>query len=943
MSMLDHALAYAARGWPVFPCDGGTKRPLTPAETSPGAKDGGYHLATTNEVQIRAWWKRWPHAMIGVPTGSVVGAWVLDLDARKAGVPVGALRAAVEAAIGEVLPDVPVTATPGGEHLWFALPALVDGQPVEVGNRANVIRKDIDVRGDGTGYVIVPPSARRGAQAQRDGVEGAAYAWRPAPDRLGFADPDTGEVWQGTDFQPAPEALLRLVCRMDPSPSGDTFLPSPSGDGVGSRYGNSHDGPAAPAGAPDDPREDARRKFALSALDLELRALSNAAKGSRGDTLNRVGFALGQIVGAGYLTRATVEAGIWSALASNGLVATDGQRRCADTIKRSIEDGMREPRDMSGVGQKAGSARPRSPREDRPAGPAAPRGAAHRGSRGSRDVPSPSSGGAGGADVPPSGPLPEDEEPDPAAVAELVDEPQNDTGNGRRLLKHYGKRMLMVRDVGPHVWAGTHWEPLGGKEAFMRLAQRTAEHIALEAEHIFPSKRDALLIEKAEELAAGDPDDLGEADKKIIADADKALIRLSKRRGDRRKFAISCGNANRLKAMIDMAAPHHTVAPDALDVDPYAINLLNGTLRMVPQVSEEWDPDAPAEQPRKIRVTRWAMRLDDHDPADRIAKVMPVAWDKAATCPKFLAFMEMVQPRADMRRFLQTFYGYGLMGLTAVQAFVFHYGHGANGKSTFMETMARLQGPYGRMLPAEALTGDSQRRSDQATPEFARLPGARMVRCAELPRGQGFRESTLKMLTGGEPILVRHLNEGFFEFKPIFKVTGSGNDKPAIGGVDEGIWRRMKLVPWAVTIPESERREMEEVLAEFAAEAPGILNWLIEGALAYLHDGMVVPHEIRAATDEYRHEMDPVGEFLKACVEECPGEKVTARTLYTVYTDWCHENSVKPFAEKGFAGIMGQKGIKKEALRVRKYSDIKIVYWPKDVEEQEQYPKGYGG
>src|SRR5690606_28494486 len=159
------------------------------------------------------------------------------------------------------------------------------------------------------------------------------------------------------------------------------------------------------------------------------------------------------------------------------------------------------------------------------------------------------------------------------------------------------------------------------------------------------------------------------------------------------------------------------------------------------------------------------------------------------------------------------------------QVFVYNYGLGANGKSTFMEALARLMGPYAQVLPPEAITGDLQRRGDQATPEFARLPGARMVRCAELPRGQGIKESVLKMLTGGEPILVRHLHARFFEFTPTFKAIGSGNDRPPIAGVDEGIWRRMKLVPWEVTIPPKERRPMAKVLAEFEAERPGILNW----------------------------------------------------------------------------------------------------------------------
>jgi len=889
MSMLEHALAYAARGWPVFPCHPNDKRPLV---KSPNKGEGGYKLASTDPEQIRRWWRSWPDAMIGVPTGQAVGAVVLDVDPKDGDTP-GAVLARICAIIGEKLPPAPMTRTPrGGLHLWFAI-----SKDVQVGNRGGII-PGVDVRGEGTGYVVLPPSVRRGPKAAKEGCDGVAYRWEEDAGLDDFAPPA------------ASEALLRFFTeKTDQSPrSGDAPL-------------SSAPQPHRPA---DDPRADAVRKFVLSAFDAEIRKVETAPAGQRNIQLNNSAIALGQLVAAGALAQGSVAAALEQAAAASGLAKDDGLRSVRATIESGMRLGLSQPRDLSGVGARAASRAARHP--------AAPQGEQSSGSRGSRGG-SPASGGGGGG--PPEDAPPADDSPSEGPPAErlalLAEEPQNDTGNGRRLLAHFGAQMLMVRDVGPHYWAGTHWEPIGGREAFLRFAQQTAEYIALEAEHLHPSRAHWRILQDAQAIETVAFDELTVDQKQLRVRAEKIEEALGKRRGERKKFAISCGNSNRLKGMIDQAAPHHTVAPDALDVDPYAVNLLNGTLRFhVVRETEEWDPDAPAEQPKKIYRRHWAARLDPHDPADRIAKLMPVAWDPKATCPKFMAFIEMVQPRQDMRTFLRDFYGYGLLGLTAVQAFVFHYGHGANGKSTFMELIARLQGPYGRMLPAEALTGDSQRRSDQATPEFARLPGARMVRCAELPRGQGFRESTLKMLTGGEPILVRHLNEGFFEFKPIFKVTGSGNDKPSIGGVDEGIWRRMKLVPWEVTIPEAERRDMELVLGEFLDEAPGILNWLIEGALAYLHDGLIVPGEIRQATEAYRDEMDPVGEFLKACIESAPGEEVAARLLYDTYTAWCRDNSVRPFSEKGFASIMLQKGYHKKELRIRKYCDIRILYSPED-------------
>ena len=460
--------------------------------------------------------------------------------------------------------------------------------------------------------------------------------------------------------------------------------------------------------------------------------------------------------------------------------------------------------------------------------------------------------------------------------------------------------------------------------------------IALEAETFQFTRADRDIVEMAKALDGKAKDELTEADQELLMAAKDLRACLAKRKSDRRKFALSCGNSARISAMITQAGPHITVPPEALDTDALAINVQNGTLRFykekvkraVDDIADTFDA-APA--------FAWRVRLDAHRREDRIAKLIPVEYDPKAKAPKWTAFMERFQPTVAIREFLQRFHGYALTGMTGEQMFVFNYGLGANGKSTFMEAIGRLMGDYAKVLPAEALTGDAQISGGQATPHFARLPGARLVRAAELPRGQTFRESTLKMLTGGEAMLVRHLNEGFFEFVPSFKAIGSGNDKPPIGGVDEGIWRRMKLVPWGVTIPAAERRPLEKVLAEFMEEAPGILNWLIAGAIAYLTGGINEPEEIRAATDAYRDEMDPVGEFTSACVEKAPGEDVTARDMFLAYTAWCHANSVKPFAEKGFASIMIQKGFEKDKGRIRKYKNVRLGDVPADPELKDKY------
>jgi putative DNA primase/helicase len=729
-------------------------------------------------------------------------------------------------------------------------------------------------------------------------------------------------------FPDAPPGLLDLVFQRGPF-ARELRKPAPAPV-------------AAPARSAPFPAGDlaARRKqaAALTALNEEVRQLEGMSDG-RYNYLFVAALNLGQLVGAGCLSRSVVESALEAACHANGLVRKRGLQTVHTQLRSGLERGLAEPRDLSHIDEDAARRErrnpPRRPPKRQESDPAVPREKIAASSPAAKDK---AGGGNGGKGEPPAGTTGDAGEPiDPELLARLAAEPLNDTGNARRLIAHFGADMLNVREIGEHRWAGTHWERTGGDHAFERFSQMTAERIALEAPHIALPKRDAAAIEVARPLKAKPRDELTAEERIVLSAGEEAEARSAKRRADRRKFSISCGNRGRTEAMIKQARPHITIEPDQLDADPLAINVLNGTLRLVRETIEEEDLECPdPDVKRMIKVKRWRVRLAPHDRKDRLAKLMPVTYDPAAACPRWRTFMARFQPKEGVSAFLQRFQGYALTGLMGEQVFVFNYGLGANGKSTFMETLARLQGGYAQVLPAEALTGENQRRSDQATPEFARLPGARLVRCAELPRGEGFRESTLKMLTGGEPMLVRHLNQGFFELRPTFKAIGSGNDKPSIKGVDEGIWRRIKLVHWDVTIPVAERRPMETILAEFAEEASGILNWLLEGLIDYLENGLQVPPEVAAATDSYRNEMDAVGEFMAAHVVPEPGKTVTARNLYEAFVAWCHLNSIKPYAEKTFAGIMMQKGVKKESGRIRTYLDIALKDPPVDPDKPAQ-------
>jgi putative DNA primase/helicase len=447
---------------------------------------------------------------------------------------------------------------------------------------------------------------------------------------------------------------------------------------------------------------------------------------------------------------------------------------------------------------------------------------------------------------------------DPALIETCTKLPQNDTGNGQRLLTYFGSDLLHVRDIGWHAWDGRRWQREGGEEVAILHAQRTAPRIALEADHIgatLPEKRVIDAADAAEwQLIAleksraewTDLDKVRAADLQRMIDArNAARVAIGKRQTARHKFAVSSGNAARIRAMLDQARPHCSAAPNELDADPLAFNVENGTLYFVRVEDEESDPDAPC--------YRWHVKLRPHDRAALVSRLAPVSYDPAAQCPTFMASLERFQPNENVRRFLQCYHGYALTGLTGEQCLAFYYGNGSNWKSTFLEIISRVMGDYATSLNFESLTGENPRSGSQASPDIARLPGRRLVRASEPERGVHFKEGLIKSLTSGEPLLTRHNFKDFFEFRPVFKLALSGNHKPQIGGVDHGIWRRIRFVLWPVRIEDAERRDMDEV---------------IDGALRYLVQGLETPQEVIDATETYREETDPVGSFIADCATE---------------------------------------------------------------------------
>ncbi|WPP05492.1 phage/plasmid primase, P4 family [Methylocella tundrae] len=523
---------------------------------------------------------------------------------------------------------------------------------------------------------------------------------------------------------------------------------------------------------------------------------------------------------------------------------------------------------------------------------------------------------------------------DAGALIRCCELDHSDTDNGKRLLAHFGSELRVLKQGDAKTpsyaaWVGTHWDIDCGNLYAHAVAQKLGGRIGLEADVMAQTPFEEKIIAEADQAdddlaalekrkAEWSDEDVARARvlKRLVDEGDAARDALKKRKIARRKFAVSSKNKSRIEAMMICAAPFCAVEPDDFNKNPFLFSTRKHTLEFVREKDLECpDPD----------VERMKVRLDvrdGHRREDMLTRFVPLAYKPKAECPRWLAFLDEFLPDASVREFVQTFSGLGLIGRT-VQLLVFHYGSGANGKSVFLETLMRVLGPLAVGLPAESITGQGDRSAGGASPDLARLYGARALRVLELPADKPLHEDLVKKLTGGEKIPVRTLFKGYFEFTPIFSCHMSGNGYPRIDGTDNGIWRRMAVVHWPVTIPEEKRREFEDVLADFAPEYPGILNWLIEGATRFIESGLHMPDSVRAATAEYRSEMDPISDFIADCVSEAPGQYLTARTMYEAYVSWSMANAKKPIFETKFGRVMKTK-FERTKTGVRRYLNCQL-------------------
>lgn len=357
----------------------------------------------------------------------------------------------------------------------------------------------------------------------------------------------------------------------------------------------------------------------------------------------------------------------------------------------------------------------------------------------------------------------------------------------------------------------------------------------------------------------------------------------------RRKLAKHAARSESEKwigAMISLAQsePGIPVRPRELDANPWLLNCLNGTL--------------------DLRTGE----LQPHRREDLLTKLVEIDYDPKATCPRWESFLNRIMNgNQNLIQFLQRAIGYTLTGSVTEQVFFICFGSGANGKTVFLRILQALLGEYGKPVDPELLMA----RPGSVHPTGrADLMGARLAVAIETEEGRRLNETLLKWLTGGDKLKARFMRQDFFEFEPTHKIWIATNHKPIIRGTDYAIWRRIRLIPFNVTIPvEDQDKRLTEKLQ---GELPGILAWAVRGCLAWQKDGLWVPEEVRTATEDYRSEMDIIAQFLEEkCVID-PTLRVKASDLYRAYSAWCEENNEQPLAQRNFGMRLSERGFERK-------------------------------
>jgi putative DNA primase/helicase len=354
-----------------------------------------------------------------------------------------------------------------------------------------------------------------------------------------------------------------------------------------------------------------------------------------------------------------------------------------------------------------------------------------------------------------------------------------------------------------------------------------------------------------------------------------------------------------LRDIVELAKGYLEVNPNEFDKDNYKINLLNGTYDLQTQ------------------------EFYQHKPEDFFTKQMNVKYNPEAKPKLWLDFLNTIfNNNQELIEYIQKALGYSLSGDVGEDCFFLLHGTGANGKTTFLNTIKTIWNDYAKKIQPETLL---QRANNQPTNDIARLNKARLAIASEMPDGGRLNENKIKELTGRDTIIARMLYQEFFEFEPTAKFWIATNYKPTVKDDTNGFWRRMRLIPFEVTIKNPEENYEERLLQE----KEGILNWILEGYIKWSEKGLGMPKVVEEATNGYREQEDILADFFSEKCDFSDVEAITAtKELYEAYCKWSEANNIPKINIRAFGRRLESRNLKPTKFgkkRERGWQGIKLI------------------
>ena len=448
---------------------------------------------------------------------------------------------------------------------------------------------------------------------------------------------------------------------------------------------------------------------------------------------------------------------------------------------------------------------------------------------------------------------------DPKEVKELPRRSWDDTGETDRVIDQFGD-VIKYSYINKcwYIFNGSYWEvDQSGK--IHQLIDAMTESIGKETVEIPP-----------------------DADEKEEAAIKKAFD----------KFVKHSRSNSAKKAVMDELKHRVPVAPNEFDIDKTLLNVSNGYIDLA------------------------SGELHDHDITKLFSKEANVEYSDKAGCDEWIKFLDQIfDHNQELIDYVQTAVGYSMTGSIKEQIMFILYGNGRNGKSVFLETISNILGTYAKTIQASSIM--VKQNNSGPNSDIARLAGARLVTSSEPNEGLRMDEGLVKQLTGGDKVVARQLYGKEFEFEPEFKLWLATNHKPIIRGTDDGIWRRIRLIPFTVQIPDDQVDK--DLKYKLARESIGILNWAVDGALKWQQHGLHTPEIIKGASEGYRKEMDVISAFIDEMCDTGEQYQVKSSELYQTYKQWADDNSQYRMSNTKFGKELTQKFDRKHTMNGNMY------------------------